>query len=329
MKKTHTPLWIRYLHNEISCPLCVAEESVDYEDERGLAAHMSTVHAAVDGSLAANSGVPRLRPVSTCPICGDQHLRRSLRVDEEAIEIKDEIPLHTEDRISKGSSRPEVRFSLPGDDTDDTQAAEQARPRASVEASKEEKDHERIEKNIGKHLQALAFYFSQWLVDENDSGQASVERSHEVSSADWEGLPKLEYDEDLSQTPISSLEADYVEGSLIHRIRQGNLGSVDPAPVVQIARDELDLIFPDSYYRTDRGTWRGMGSTDALTLSAIIFLGLELYSRFLELDAVPIEQPAAQFNKFRKEILELLRPFLLFTGSDHDRSDYVAVSCHQ
>ncbi len=308
MKKTHTPLWIRYLHNEISCPLCVAEASVDYEDERDFAAHMSTAHDAVDVSLAANSGIPRLRPVNLCPVCGDQHLRRSLRVDEEAVEIKDETPLHKENLVSKASGRPEVRFSLPGDDAEDAKVPGQARPRASVEASKEEKDHERIEKNIGKHLQALAFYFSKWLVDENDTEQASVERSHEVSSADWEGLPKLEYDDSSPPT--------------------GNLGSIDAATVVQIAREELDLMFPDSYYRTDHGPWRGMGSTDALTLTAIIFLGLELYSRFLELDAVPIGPPAAQFNKFRKEILELLRPFLLFTGSDSDRSDYIAVSCH-
>ncbi|KIX05938.1 uncharacterized protein Z518_03912 [Rhinocladiella mackenziei CBS 650.93] len=189
MHKIHTPQWIRSMHNPLiwKCPVCSSTSATEFVSEeklqQSLVEHMKQKHAELDEddqwNLASVSGIPTPRPVDVCPICKDDHKpkarqRHAPQGNRSALE--DETPMSTVTRESQESHKKKrARFAVSDGSQSGSDRDGIGRParRTQVKHQPSDRlpqasDHDRIERYIGQHLKALAFFFSNRLVRDWD-----------------------------------------------------------------------------------------------------------------------------------------------------------------
>lgn len=237
MKKTHTPLWIRYLHNRIRCPVCSSESPVCFDLEEEFVWHMKRDHNIIDEGLDVNYGIPELRPVHKCPICGDEHPRQTFQVvDDPPGPGKGECSDDQELVPVESATTRTVHFAGPEDGSEDGSEDD-----AQDDRPDEVKTHERIEKNVGKHLQALVFYFAQWLVEDDDDQRLSAERSARASAARFDGLAQFKNGPDPPELPVLQFERSMHPSEIesIKESREQLLGWAQVASLPQLLADNV------------------------------------------------------------------------------------------
>jgi len=195
MHKKHTTHWVRYLHNAFvwNCPACREVSTTEFaskdEVEEELVKHMSNHHSdAMEvsdlRSMAGLSVVPQHRPLDICPICGEQHeaqvpLAASQVADD--IESEDEDPVQTTKSLGSIKKKKELAFDVPPESQSKKQLSTHETELDPVSQSQSKLTKKRtrltkVEKCIRGHLKALAFYFSNRLIDDEDVDDIEVER---------------------------------------------------------------------------------------------------------------------------------------------------------
>lgn len=304
MRRTHTSLWIKHLHNTViwKCTLCGLQKPKSYESEEELLVHMERAHDEIEEAelrdIARSSRVPESRPVNACPICGDSHLPQRLHTSEESMKLADDVPPSHKGK-TKQKKKAGVRFDTPDDPIQDTKVDSASRKDIPPETSQEMKDHDRIEKYVGKHLQALAYYFSNLLMDDREDHQdssagknsvASSNELEEVSEDDVDATPlKFEYDEDPPKFPVYFPDDHHFtdeEAELIGRNRHElqetwNWNSRGRVSEPALMAEELEQMFPDTYRRDMSTIWQGVPPEQALVIAALIFLGMEFCKKMI------------------------------------------------
>jgi hypothetical protein len=190
MRRTHTSMWIRHLHNEViwKCALPHAQgKPQEYSTEEDLfSRHMAIEHAAVSERklhlLASSGAIPVPRAVDICPICGDTHTpvkRSKARTQQEEVNSDSNSNSEESEETSKVIEvprTPKVQFVLTPEPLEDAAAEEPVIRK--VPLPRDVQDHRRIEKYISKHLKALALYFTRYLLaSKEDAGDAARARS--------------------------------------------------------------------------------------------------------------------------------------------------------
>ncbi|KAI8713079.1 hypothetical protein NCS52_01251200 [Fusarium sp. LHS14.1] len=168
MRQVHTATWIRHLHNHVvwKCGLPHDRNPVsEHPTKESLLEHMKAEHRDICDkdedlrNLAGSSGVAKPQPLNKCPICGDKHSEVSPWMHDDYDHNSDvETPKHKGD-----SDKSTVKLNLPQDRSpgDKLPAASDA----DFTATRENRDHQRIEEYIGKHLKALSYYFCHYLIE--------------------------------------------------------------------------------------------------------------------------------------------------------------------
>ncbi|KAH7348965.1 kinase-like domain-containing protein [Rhexocercosporidium sp. MPI-PUGE-AT-0058] len=190
MRRTHTSMWIRHLHNEViwKCPLPHAQSMPqEYSTEDDLfSRHMTIEHADVSERklhlLASSGAIPVPRAVDICPICGDTHIpvkRSKAHIQQEGVNSDSNSDSEESEEASKVIEvrrTPKVQFVLTPDPLEDAAAERPVMHKAPLPWDVQ--DHRRIEKYISKHLKALALYFTRYLLaSKEDAGDAARARS--------------------------------------------------------------------------------------------------------------------------------------------------------
>jgi hypothetical protein len=198
MRNVHSSLWIKHLPNRIwICPLPHDKIEEFSSEEDLLQNHLRTAtHAKLSDqtreSIAHSSSVNRTRQVHICPICGDEHRPRNRQLDRN--EERGDNPDFEAKLIGKeapnNAAKPRVHFAVNNDTTYQTGAIENAEedPDHTIgtmdNSSPEGIAHQRMEIYIGKHLKALAFFFVQNLLEEDDENTSSEVRARSIDSLD-------------------------------------------------------------------------------------------------------------------------------------------------
>ncbi|KAI8656521.1 hypothetical protein NCS56_01256400 [Fusarium sp. Ph1] len=229
MRQVHTAMWIRHLHNHLmwKCALPHDRNIVsEYPTKESLLEHMKAEHQDICEkdedltNLASSSGISIPRPLNICPICGDEHSETgSWMNDDYNHKSNAETPKH---EGGHGKSTAQVIF--PQDRIEEDQSP--ATSEADCAAMQENRDHQRIERYIGKHLEALSYYFCHYLIappsaednwiagEEDDVWGPLTPVSNEAPSVhedeeeeDPRGQKRKEKKPRVHETPI---EADYL-----------------------------------------------------------------------------------------------------------------------
>lgn len=223
MQKSHTALWIRYLHNDRVWKCALAHKNVGkYSTEEKLfEEHMLTEHSnfAVSTlrSMAHNGGVPQLRRIDKCPICGDEH-RPQKRMEDELEQNDSKSESDNEPaakKTAKTTAKPIIRFGLTEEQTQ--QATDTVVEDLADHPSPDVTTHKRTERYIAKHLKALAFYFAGNLIVEKDdekTNTAGARSMHSLESVDLKDLhdpPKQR----PKAHPSNSITSGYTEAARI------------------------------------------------------------------------------------------------------------------
>jgi hypothetical protein len=330
--------------------LCGSKKTSSYGSEKELLNHMSKSHSDIEESerqnMASSSGVPQPQPVDICPICGDSHFPKGRPAEEDSTNSEDGRPPQQAVKKSGHRGKARVQFAIPTDHSEDAKADLDPGRIPSIQRSRETKNHNRIERSIGKHLQALAFYFSNRLVEDQEGEVNSFQgRSADASVTEFEALPTLEHDdafpkfhhdEDPPKLPTYRREGLYDEdevtviakshSELVETWDWNDAGRV-PEPGV-LTSDELERFFPD-IYRQDRGAiWSDMNPLQAIELAALVFLGMELCKTII---SVMRRHDKDEPYSTPSELISVLWDFIdaietLHSGAKSNSSDYVSVS---
>jgi len=199
MHEVHSPLWIRYLHNQFiwKCSLCSSCSETQFDSkaelEADLGQHINQFHSKVTEEeyryLISIGGVAQARPSDRCPICETAHLPTSISESVEPLETRGEqagsTPEFQPRRVAFGS---DVKFK--------------ERPGKEASRIKRAIDDHGVENCIARHLKALALYFCRRFIDEggSESDSSSSMGAHGYL-ADLAFLPKIDDDEDPSWLP--------------------------------------------------------------------------------------------------------------------------------
>jgi hypothetical protein len=220
MQTAHSALWIKHLPNRVwRCPLPHVKVETFSSEEDLLESHLRPEHESLPDqtlrSIAHNGSIAHPLRVDLCPICGDEHRPQNRQVDqrEQHGEDPESDTELTGKQAPKATAKPSVRFAVKDDatyQTKDTKGVEGSSLISSDAAgcpSPEAVAHKRMERYVGKHLKALAFFFAQNLIEEeNGDEDASVARARSI--------------DDLESVSLSNF-SDLVEPS--HRD-----GDIDP-----------------------------------------------------------------------------------------------------
>lgn len=356
MRRTHTAQWIESLHNPLAwkCPVCcstsVTESASKEQLQKDLIAHMEILHPELDEddrrNLASVSGIPRLRPLNICPICGDHHQPKG-RQEPVAIDngsdMGDEALTAKEDITSYApSGEKKIRFDLPtGSDTESDEDGADSLARQADQQSPQARDHDRIEKYIGQHLKALAFYFANRLLDENERDSNVPSRSSvESAFLDLGSLSDLETDdnaprlpmeepvEDISQESTSNTDEENEQRACILlnllQLRR-DWGGDRRAPEPKLSPEQLRDMFPDNSHQRSDDTWNPIGPGNIIAYAACTLIVLELCQKISESPSQLLQDEQLRLQRDCDIFSSVIRDFQRMEKRFHSRSIFVQV----
>jgi hypothetical protein len=202
MQTEHSALWIKHLRNSVwRCPLPHAVAETFSSEEDLLQNHLRTAHTSLPEqtlkSIAHNGSITHPRRVDICPICGDEHRPQNRQVDqrEQHGEDPDFDTESTEKPAPKATVKPRVHFAVNDDATHQTKGTKGTEGNsptsndAADRSSPEAVAHKCMERYVGKHLKALAFFFVRNLIEEEDGDEdTSAARARSMDDLNSVGL---------------------------------------------------------------------------------------------------------------------------------------------
>ncbi|RDW85690.1 hypothetical protein BP5796_04015 [Coleophoma crateriformis] len=358
MHKAHTTHWVRYLHNTYhwNCPVCHDISPIEFiskqEMEQNLIGHLGQSHSAIIKKsnrrhLASVSGVPRHRPLDTCPICGTHYQLMPLsetpdipQNDEADYDTKDAAGSKVHDSGKATSSAKKACFE------DSTISDSEERKQSTIAdaalglqlhniRSSKPTRLTGVEKCISEHIRGIAFHFSRRLIDdeyEDDSGNDHTSFAASKVSVDstlraLEHLSSIGSKADPPQFPlahyyagpaITDKEKEEVKlcitrnsKELLECYKWDDNRRVED---LKVPSTELENMFPDTYRKSNNRIWTGMDPRYALAYVACLMIILEICKKAL----VAIEDRKSNIMHMHEQLEKFSYALKTFPGRDLD-----------